>query len=135
MGSRSDVGLGVSVTLACVLIAIAVAYVMLDGAEFKHPSIARFTVDRHVSRVLSPSEATRLAGALNDDGFWQLLSEEPEHGCWYDGPHWFLEGRSGGYHSVMRAWEKDQILRSARLFMQLAGMQGEKNTAPEAAEQ
>lgn len=75
----------------------------LDGAEFKHPAIARFAVERRVSRRLSSEDVALVAATLDTDGFWLLPIQEPEHGCCYDGPNWFIESRtSAGYHKVIR---------------------------------
>ena len=104
---------------------------MLDAAEFQHPAVRRFAVDRRVSRPLSPEEADSINTAVEKDGFWRLPSQEPERACCCDGPHWFIEGRSpAGYHTVSRALDHKEIIRTARLLMQLAGMTGEENTAP-----
>ena len=99
---------------------------MLDAVEFRHSSVARFSVDRRESRPLSSEDAASVTTTLEADRFWRLPSNEPEQpqGI-YDGPHWFVEGRSAGtYHLVLRAWDRDQIIRSARRLMQLAHMTG-----------
>ena len=104
---------------------------VLDAVEFKHRAVARYTVDRRLSRPLSAEEVTSITSALERDGFWRLPSQERKYDCCYDGPTWFIEGRSvGGYHAVSRAWDRNEIIRTARLLMQLAGMTGEENTAP-----
>jgi len=105
---------------------------LLDGVEFKHPVVARFTVDRRVSRPLSQAEVDAVETTLDADRFWQLQTDEPKHGCCYDGPLWMIESRAPfGYHKVMRAWDRQQVIRSARLLMQLAGLRGEQNTSPD----
>ncbi len=105
---------------------------LLDGVEFKHPAVARFTVDRRVARPLSQAEIDTVATTLDEDGFWRLQTNEPEHGCCFDGPLWIIESRAPfGYHRVIRAWDREQIIRSARLFMQLAGLSGEQNIPPD----
>jgi hypothetical protein len=105
---------------------------VLDAVEFQHRAIAFYSVDRRLSRPLSAEEVDSLTSVLESDGFWRLPSQEQsKHDCCYDGPAWFLEGRSeGGYHLVRRAWDRNEIILTARLFMQLAGMTGEENTAP-----
>jgi hypothetical protein len=109
---------------------------LLDGAEFGHPAVARLVIQRRASRHLSPEEVTVVETSLDEDGFWVLPTREPEHGCCYDGPIWFIESRSpAGYHKVIRAWDREQIMRSGRLFMQLAGLRGEQNTPPGTAGQ
>jgi hypothetical protein len=101
---------------------------MLDATKFQHPSVALFGIARRVSRPLTLEEAASVASALKADRFWRLPSHEPERTGNYDGPHWFLEGRSaGGYHLVVRAWDGKQIIGSARELMQLAGMKDEDN--------
>jgi hypothetical protein len=96
---------------------------MLEAAQFKHPHVARFTVDKRVARLLTLQEVGALEDSLDRDGFWRLTKDEPDRGCCYDGPHWFMEGRSlAGHQLVERAWDRDDFIRSARLFMLLAGM-------------
>ena len=104
---------------------------MLDAAEFQHTAVARLGINRRVTRALSPAEVETVTSALDKDRLWRLPSQEPLRGCCYDGPHWFLEGRSaGGYHAVSRAWDREEITGTGRALMRLAGMSGEENTAP-----
>jgi hypothetical protein len=104
---------------------------MLEAAQFKHPRVAPFAVDKRVSRRLTLEEVGTLDQSLDRDGFWRLRKDEPDRGCCYDGPNWIMEGRSlAGYQIVERAWDRNDFIRTARLFMLLAGMQGESNSAP-----
>lgn len=104
---------------------------VLDAVEFQHRAVARYTVDRRLSRPMSSEEVDSLTSALEIDGFWRLRSHERTRDCCYDGPGWFIEGRSeGGYHAAYRAWDRKEFIRTARLLMQFARMTGEENTAP-----
>ena len=104
---------------------------MLNAVEFRHPAVGRNSVDRRLSRPLSSEEGHSVTTGLERDAFWRLPPHEPNRDGLYDGPYWFIEGRSaGGYHLVTRVWDRNEIIRTARLLMQLAGMTGERNTAP-----
>jgi hypothetical protein len=63
-------------------------------------------------RSLSQTEIGTVETTLDEDRFWQLQTDEPEHGCCYDGPLWMIESRApSGYHKVMRAWDREPIMR------------------------
>ncbi len=105
---------------------------LLEGVEFQHSAVARFVVERRVSRLLTVEEVAMLMAAFENDNVWMLPSREPESGNMYSGPVWFLEGRATtGYHRVMRASNSEQIAQSGRLFLQLAGLPGHQNHPPQ----